>query len=61
MLSTLLGSVDTLVTTQIEALSTKGARKLVGKTNTKGIISFTECERAEFGITALGIKTSFML
>lgn len=45
MLSPLLGSVDTLVTTQVVATSTKGARKLVGKTNIKEVISFIKCER----------------
>ena len=61
MLSPQLGSASTLVTTQNAAPSTKGARKLVGKTNTKEIISFSECERVEFLIIALGIKTSYML
>lgn len=61
MLSPLLGSADTLVTAQIVAPSTKGARKLVGKTNIKEVTSFTKCERVEFFIIALGIKTSDML
>lgn len=49
MLSTLLVFADTLVTTQIMAMPTKGARKLVGKTNIKEVISFIKCERTEFG------------
>lgn len=48
MLSPLLDPADTLVTTQNAAPSTKGARELVGKTNTKEIISFSKCERLEF-------------
>lgn len=43
MLSPLLDPADTLVTTQNAAPSTKGARELVGKTNTKEIISFSKC------------------
>lgn len=48
MLRMLLGSADTLVTTQTVALPTKGARKLPGKVNIKGIISFLKCKRVEF-------------
>lgn len=43
------------------ALPTKGARKLGGKTNTKETISFIKCEGVKFWITALRIKTSYML
>lgn len=57
----MLSSADTLVTTHIKAPSTKGARKVVGKTNIKEVISFIKCERVEFFIIALGIKTSDML